>query len=74
MSASAATKWDMPTPYGDGVHHTKNVKVFTENVNKATSGELNIIVHAGTALYKHPEISLKRRYYHHKNSRWRWVW
>jgi TRAP-type C4-dicarboxylate transport system substrate-binding protein len=56
MSASAATKWDMPTPYGDGVHHTKNVKAFAEDVNKATSGELNIIVHAGASLYKHPEI------------------
>lgn len=52
----AATKWDMPTPYGDGVHHTKNVRHFADDVNKATGGELNIVVHSGASLYKHPEI------------------
>ncbi len=52
----AATKWDMPTPYGDGVHHTKNVKQFAEDVNKATGGDLNIVVHSGASLIKHPEI------------------
>ncbi len=52
----AATKWDMPTPYGDGVHHTKNVKLFAEDVKKASDGELNIVVHSGASLIKHPEI------------------
>ncbi len=52
----AATKWDMPTPYGDGVHHTINVRQFAEDVNKATGGELNIVVHSGASLIKHPEI------------------
>lgn len=52
----AATKWDMPTPYGDGVHHTKNVKLFAADVKKATGGELNIVVHSGASLIKHPEI------------------
>ncbi len=52
----AETKWDMPTPYGDGVHHTQNVRQFAEDVNKATEGELNIVVHSGASLIKHPEI------------------
>lgn len=52
----AATKWDMPTPYGDGVHHTKNVRQFAEEVGKETGGELNIVVHSGASLIKHPEI------------------
>lgn len=52
----AATKWDMPTPYGDGVHHTKNVRQFTKDVNEATGGDLNIVVHSGASLIKHPEI------------------
>ena len=56
LSAQAATKWDMPTPYGDGVHHTKNVRAFAEDVKKATGGDLNIVVHSGASLYKHPEI------------------
>lgn len=52
----AETKWDMPTPYGDGVHHTKNVRLFAEEVNKSTDGALNIVVHSGASLIKHPEI------------------
>jgi len=55
-SSYAATKWDMPTPYGDGVHHTKNVKQFADDIRKATDGELNIVVHSGASLIKHPEI------------------
>ena len=55
-SSFAATKWDMPTPYGDGVHHTKNVKHFAKDINEATGGDLNIVVHSGASLIKHPEI------------------
>jgi len=55
-SSYAETKWDMPTPYGDGVHHTKNVRSFAEDVSNATNGELNIVVHSGASLIKHPEI------------------
>ena len=52
----AATKWDMPTPYGDGVHHTKNVREFAADVAQASNGELKITVHSGASLFKHPEI------------------
>ena len=52
----SATKWDMPTPYGDGVHHTKNVQAFAEDVNKLSNGELQIKVHTGASLFKHGEI------------------
>ena len=52
----AATKWDMPTPYGDGVHHTKNVRQFADDVATQTNGELKIVVHSGASLIKHPEI------------------
>ncbi len=55
-SSYAATKWDMPTPYGDGVHHTKNVKMFAQDIKEATGGDLNIVVHSGASLIKHPEI------------------
>ncbi len=54
--AQAATQWDMPTPYGDGVHHTRNVRQFAADVEKATGGDLKIVVHSGASLYKHPEI------------------
>ncbi|WP_299874480.1 TRAP transporter substrate-binding protein [uncultured Cocleimonas sp.] len=55
-SSAFADKWDMPTPYGDGVHHTINVKQFAKDVNEATAGDLNIVVHSGASLIKHPEI------------------
>jgi len=53
---SYATKWDMPTPYGDGVHHTKNIRQFADDVAKKTSRKLEIVVHSGASLIKHPEI------------------
>ncbi|MCZ6882861.1 MAG: TRAP transporter substrate-binding protein [Gammaproteobacteria bacterium] len=55
-SSYAETKWDMPTPYGDGVHHTKNVRQFADEVAIKTNGELKIVVHSGASLFKHPEI------------------
>ncbi|WP_428244097.1 TRAP transporter substrate-binding protein [Gynuella sp.] len=51
-----ATKWDMPTPYGDGTHHTQNIREFAAEVAEKTNGELNIVVHSGASLIKHPEI------------------
>jgi len=54
--ASAQTKWDMPTPYPDGNFHTRNVIMFTQDVAKATNGSLQITVHSGGSLFKHPEI------------------
>jgi TRAP-type C4-dicarboxylate transport system substrate-binding protein len=55
-AASAQTKWDMPTPYGDGNFHTKNVVQFTQDVAKATGGKFTITVHSNGSLIKHPEI------------------
>ncbi|MDG9667026.1 TRAP transporter substrate-binding protein [Hahella sp. CR1] len=59
LSAStgfAATKWDMPTPYADGTHHTQNIREFAADIEKATGGDLKIVVHSGASLFKHPEI------------------
>ena len=54
--ASAQTKWDMPTPYADGEFHTRNVRQFVEDVQKATGGKLEIQVHSNGSLIKHPDI------------------
>lgn len=54
--ASAEVKWDMPTPYADGTHHTQNIRQFAADVSEATGGEMNIVVHSGASLFKHPEI------------------
>jgi TRAP-type C4-dicarboxylate transport system substrate-binding protein len=55
-AAHAQTKWDMPTPYSDGEFHTRNVKQFAEEVQKATGGKLVIVVHSNGSLIKHPDI------------------
>ncbi len=55
-AASAQTKWDMPTPYSDGEFHTRNVRQFVEDVQKATGGKLEIQVHSNGSLIKHPDI------------------
>ncbi len=54
--AAAATKWDMPTPYGDKTFHTVNIRQFAADVDKATNGGLKIVVHSAGSLIKHPEI------------------
>lgn len=55
-SAAFADNWDMPTPYGDGTHHTQTVRSFAEEVNANSNGKLTIKVHSGGSLIKHPEI------------------
>ena len=55
-TAQAQTKWDMPTPYSDGEFHTRNVKQYVEDVQKATGGKLEFVVHSNGSLIKHPDI------------------
>jgi len=54
--ALAQTNWDMPTPYGEGIFHTQNIRQFAEDVREATGGEINITVHSGNSLFGHAEI------------------
>lgn len=57
MGASAqAVTWDMATPYPDSEFHTKNIRQFVEDVEKATGGDLQITVHSAQSLFKSPEI------------------
>ena len=55
-STQAQTKWDMPTPYSEGEFHTRNVKTFVEEAQKAAGGKLEIVVHSNGSLIKHPDI------------------
>lgn len=52
----AQTKWDMPTGYPGSNFHTENIRQFTDDVDKATSGKLKITVHDGGSLFKANEI------------------
>jgi TRAP-type transport system periplasmic protein len=55
-TASAQTKWDMPTAYPPGNFHTENIVQFAADVDKATNGKLRITVHSNASLFKAPEI------------------
>ncbi|RRJ85389.1 C4-dicarboxylate ABC transporter substrate-binding protein [Aestuariirhabdus litorea] len=55
-ATQAATKWHMPTPYGDANLPTQIAHQFAEEIKTGTGGELDITVHSGASLVKHPEI------------------
>ncbi|MCW8835525.1 MAG: TRAP transporter substrate-binding protein [Rhodospirillales bacterium] len=55
-SSAMAETWNMPTPYPDANFHTQNIKTFAAEVKAATGGKLDIVVHGGGSLVKHPEI------------------
>jgi TRAP-type C4-dicarboxylate transport system substrate-binding protein len=55
-TTALAEKWDMPTPYGDGNHPTQVARQFAEEVTAKSGDKLEITVHSGGSLIKHPEI------------------
>ena len=55
-AAHAQVKWDMPTPYVDGEFHTQNIRTFADEVKKATGNQVDIVVHSGQSLIKHPDM------------------
>ena len=55
-TAQSQTKWDLPTPYVDGEFHTQNIRTFADEVKKATGGQVDIVVHSGQSLIKHPDM------------------
>jgi TRAP-type C4-dicarboxylate transport system substrate-binding protein len=55
-AGAQAQTWQMPTPYSDGEFHTRNVKMFAEEVEKSTGGKLKLEVHSNGSLIKHPDI------------------
>jgi TRAP-type transport system periplasmic protein len=55
-TASAQTKWDLPSAYPTTNFHTENLMQFAADVDKATAGKLKITVHSNASLFKAPEI------------------
>lgn len=55
-AASAETKWDMATPYGDSNFHTQNIAQFADEISEKTGGSLVLQIHSAGSLLKHPEI------------------
>ncbi len=52
----AQTKWNLPGAYPAGNYHAENLQWFSDEVKKATGGQLEITVHPGASLFKAPEI------------------
>jgi TRAP-type C4-dicarboxylate transport system substrate-binding protein len=55
-AVQAQTKWDMPTPYVDNEFHTQNIRQFAEEIKTASGGQIDIVIHSGQSLIKHPDI------------------
>ena len=49
-------KWNMPTPYAEQHFHTRNAKLFADEIWQATNGRLDITVHSNGSLFKLSEI------------------
>ena len=56
LSASAQTKWDLPSAYPASNFHTENLAQFAKDVDKDTGGKLKIQLHDNASLFKAPEI------------------
>ena len=58
MGAARAqgARWQFATPYQDTNFHTKNVRAFVEDVQKATNGALQIQLHTNGSLLPMPQI------------------
>ena len=54
--AAAQTKWNLPAAYPADNPHSENLVAFAKDVSDATSGKLQITVHAAASLFKAPEI------------------
>jgi len=52
----AAEKWDMPTRSNERNYMTRNITEFATEINKATNGKLDIVLHPENALVKQPEV------------------
>ena len=56
-SAKAAETWDLPIAWPEKNFHVVNVKIFAQEVEKATNGEVKINVHSGGSMgFKGPEM------------------
>src|SRR4051812_19801624 len=55
-TASAQTKWNLPSAYPNDNPHVENLNLFAKDVSDATGGKLQITVHGGASLFKGPEI------------------
>jgi TRAP-type C4-dicarboxylate transport system substrate-binding protein len=56
ISTAKAETWDMATPYPDFEFLTRNIRQFAQDVANLSGQKLEIKVHSGQSLIRHPEI------------------
>lgn len=56
MTAAHAEKWDMPLAYPASNYHSENAATFAKCVTDATEGNVEIVTHAGGALFSGDDI------------------
>jgi len=56
FARAQAARWQFATPYQDTNFHTKNVRAFVEDIQKATNGALQIQLHTNQSLLPMPQI------------------
>lgn len=54
--AAAQARWQMATAYPDGNFHTRNIREFAAEIERASNGRLTVQVHSGASLLRMPEI------------------
>ncbi|GGG26572.1 C4-dicarboxylate ABC transporter substrate-binding protein [Caldovatus sediminis] len=55
-AAAQQVRWQMATPYPDGNFHTRNIREFVGEIERASEGRLAVQVHSGASLLRMPEI------------------
>jgi TRAP-type C4-dicarboxylate transport system substrate-binding protein len=55
-AARAQARWQMATPYPDGNFHTRNIREFCADIEKATGGRLAVQLHSNASLLPMPQI------------------
>lgn len=48
--------WTLASPYGEGVHHTQNLRLFAEDIANATQQAIQIDIASGGSLIEHSAI------------------
>ena len=54
--AAAQTRWVMASPYPDANYHTRNIRTFLEEIERASAGRLATQLHSNAALLPGPQI------------------
>jgi TRAP-type transport system periplasmic protein len=56
FAARAQTRWQLASGFAEGNYHTRNLRLFVDEVRQTTAGALDIALHPNGALLPQPQI------------------